>query len=196
MVAVFTKNVWNQVALSWKKNFSYQLSSHCPKKFVNWTIVVVLCSSRRKNYKNKAKFYKQKRNLISRKFRQNIISQILRLHFWTISRKNLSFHEKFVKTSCVRKFNHISTISRKKTTKLRRILQPKTNFTKNSSKRRTFFEPKKCVSAPDAAMVKCDNCHDKIVSDELTSWPLQVCGDKPIRGLPQLFEFNGFFPLL
>ena len=48
-------------------------------------------------------------------------------------------------------------------------------------------------------MVKCDNCHDNIdivVSDELTSWPLQVCGDKPIRGLPQLFEFNGFFPLL
>ena len=113
-----------------------------------------------KNYKNKAKFYKQKRNLISRKFRQNIISQILRLHFVSISRKTIKirrisqkmchfkknsskhrvyanstilrrfhekickkqrnfttenqFHEKFVKTSFVRKFNHISTISRKK----------------------------------------------------------------------------------
>ena len=171
-----------------------------------------------KNYKNKAKFYKQKRNLISRKFRQNIISQILRLHFVSISRKTIKirrisqkmchfkknsskhrvyanstilrrfhekickkqrnfttenqFHEKFVKTSFVRKFNHIATISRKK------IYENQTNFTTENQFHEKirqnvahFSNPKKCVSAPDAvaAMVKCDNCHDKIVSDELTS---------------------------
>ena len=35
-----------------------------------------------------------------------------------------------------------------------------------------------------------DNC--VTLTDELTSWPLQVCGDKPITRTSSI-EFNGFF---
>ena len=120
----------------------------------------------------------------------------------------MSFQEKFVKTSCVRKFNNIATISRKNLQKAeefynrkpisrkirqnivrsqiqpycddftKKIYENQTNFTTENQFHEKirqnvahFSNPKKCVSAPDAvaAMVKCDNCHDKIVSDELTS---------------------------